>query len=391
MVAACPFPANHGTPGAIRELSEGVVALGHRVDVVTYHFGEDIPVRGPSLHRIPKLTGERRIVVGPTSRKPLYDALLALKTVQVAERYGADLIHAHGYESALAAWCARLVTGLPVVYSAHNTMGDELASYGAIKPRWVADALASALDAFVPRMMNLCLPHTSNLAKFLRNMGLASSTAPVVNFGIDLVGRVAIDRTEVRNRYGLGNGPVVVYSGVLDRFQRIDLLLEAMVEVKRAVPEAQLLIVSTIPSAVHEAAVRAEAERLGLTDRLVLTPPQTLSGVRELLAAADVAVVPRPQAPGLPIKLLNYMDAELPCVLFASSATAGLVDGENVAFAAEDTGVSLGSAMVRVIGNPALARRLSTNCGELVRKKYDRRAVAEGVVASYHRLLAKRS
>ena len=27
MLAACPFPANHGTPGSIREMSEGIAGL----------------------------------------------------------------------------------------------------------------------------------------------------------------------------------------------------------------------------------------------------------------------------------------------------------------------------------------------------------------------------
>ena len=44
-------------------------------------------------------------------------------------RYKLDLIHAHGYESALVAACCRPIVRRPVLYSAHNRMGDELASY----------------------------------------------------------------------------------------------------------------------------------------------------------------------------------------------------------------------------------------------------------------------
>src|SRR5262249_47280730 len=72
MLAACPFPANHGTPGSIREMAEALAQRGHEVHIVTYHFGEDIPVRGLQLHRIPALTGESAVVVGPTMRRPLY-------------------------------------------------------------------------------------------------------------------------------------------------------------------------------------------------------------------------------------------------------------------------------------------------------------------------------
>src|SRR5438128_8732926 len=44
VLAACPFPANHGTPGSIREICEALAELGHEVHIVTYHFGEDIPL-----------------------------------------------------------------------------------------------------------------------------------------------------------------------------------------------------------------------------------------------------------------------------------------------------------------------------------------------------------
>src|SRR5581483_840896 len=107
VLAACPFPANHGTPGSIREIVESLSDIGHEVHVVTYHFGEDIPVRGPTMHRIPKLLPERSITVGPTSRRPLYDLLLVFKSLAVIRRHRPQVIHAHGYEAGLAAWLCR--------------------------------------------------------------------------------------------------------------------------------------------------------------------------------------------------------------------------------------------------------------------------------------------
>ena len=53
VLAACPFPANHGTPGSIRELSQAIARRGHAVHIVTYPFGEDIPMHDVQLHRVP--------------------------------------------------------------------------------------------------------------------------------------------------------------------------------------------------------------------------------------------------------------------------------------------------------------------------------------------------
>ena len=42
-------------------------------------------------------------------------------------------------ERALVAGICKFATGLPVVYSGHNTMEDELASYDFIRPKFLAD------------------------------------------------------------------------------------------------------------------------------------------------------------------------------------------------------------------------------------------------------------
>jgi glycosyltransferase involved in cell wall biosynthesis len=388
MIAACPFPANHGTPGSIREMSEAIVERGHQVHIVTYHIGQDIPLHGPQLHRITPLTRETGVVVGPTARRPLYDLQLVFKTLQVVRDHRPDLIHAHGYEAALAAWLVRSATGLPTVYSGHNTMGDELASYKFIRPRWLADGLAKLLDAFVPRLADRCLPHSSNIAKFLQHMGLAARTDAVVNFGIDVDWMTRGDGTGLRARHGLGDGPVILYTGVLDRFQRLDLLLEALAHVVHYEPRAKLLIVVTIDNPAHLAALREQARALGVAEHLVCTPPQPLAAVRDFLTICDVAVVPRPQAPGFPIKLLNYLAARRPCVLFASSSSRGLVDHENVLLAAPDSSAALGAGILEVLRDDELRRRLARNGHQLVRAHHDRRVIAAQICDTYLRALA---
>ena len=380
-----PFPANHGTPGSIREMSEAIAERGHEVHIVTYHMGEDIPVKGPRIHRVPRLTGESGVVVGPTVRRPLYDLQMVFKTLEVIRDYRPDVLHAHGYESALAGWICQLLTGVPMIFSGHCTMGDELASYNFIRPRWVADGLARLLDGLVPRLANRCIPHSSNIQKFLFGMGLRRRTEPIVNFGIDVDRMARGDGTRIRRRYGLGSGPVILYSGVMDRFQRLDLLLEAMVMIKLYEPQAKLLFVVTIVNELHLASTRRRASELGLDDNVVFTDPQPLGSIGDCLMAGDVAVVPRPQASGFPIKLLNYMAARRPCVLYASSASRGLVHRDNVFLAAPNTGQALGEAILEVLRDDELRQHLARNGHRFVLQHHDRRMIAQQLCASYLR------
>jgi len=385
MLVPTPFPANQGTPGSIREMAEAVVERGHEVHIVTYHLGQDIPVKGPQIHRIPTLLKESAIFVGPTARRPLYDLQMVFKTLEVIRRHPPDLLHAHGYEAALIAWLCRLATGLPILYSGHNTMSDELPSFRFFRPQWLARALARCLDAVVPRLVNRCLPHSTNMQTFFHGMGLSAHTEPVVPFGIDLDGTAPNGQdsngSAIRQEYGLGDGPVVLYAGLLDRFQRLDLLLEAMREVSWCEPAVKLLVVVTITNAEHLADLRRRAQDMGIADRVVLTRPQTLEGVRRLLPVCDVAVVPRPQVPGFPIKLINYMAAAKPCVLFASSGDR-LTHGENAVLAAPDTGAALGAAILEALRDDELRRRIAHNGNRFVRENHDRRLVAQQVCAA---------
>jgi glycosyltransferase involved in cell wall biosynthesis len=387
MLAACPFPANHGTPGSIREMAEAVADAGHETHVVTYHYGERIPLRGIHLHRITGLTREKNVVVGPTIRRPLYDLQMVFTALRVIRRHRPHVLHAHGYEAALVAAVCRLFTSIPVVYSAHNTMADELPSYGFIRPRWLAVAVARGLDTVVPRLAHRCLPHSANAARFLERQGLRHRTDDVINFGIDVGWMTGGNGSRVRERYGLARDPVVLYSGVLDRFQRLDLLLEAMVLVTARVPSSRLLVVATLSQEAYAAALRAEASRLGIADRVVITDPQPLEAVRDILQAADVAVVPRPAAPGFPIKLMNYMAARRPAVLFATSANTGITHRYNAMLARPDTPEALAAEIVALLEDERLRREIGQRGFDFVRTHHDRAAIAGQLTRCYQRAM----
>jgi 1,2-diacylglycerol 3-alpha-glucosyltransferase len=386
VLAACPFPANHGTPGSIRELTEAVAERGHEVHVVCYHMGEALPLHNVHVHRIPDWTGERAVAVGPTRRRPLYDLQMVFKTMKIMRRFRLDLMHAHGYEAALVAACCRPFVRRPFLYSAHNSMGDELASYSAFKSKRLAHSLAWALDRTVPRLGDRCVPHSENLSRFLATRGLESRSEPVLNFGIDFKRRVRGDRRALRAELSLGTDPVILYSGVIDRFQRIDLLLDAMPRVLKTSPNAKLVMLVNVLNEEHESTIRANAVRLGIAERVVLLHPDTLDMGLRLLALADVAVVPRPVAPGFPIKLLNYMAAELPCVMFASSAS-GIVDRRHALLAPDDTSESLAEAIIEALANSSLRQNIARGGYELVHERHDRRHVAAELCQVYRRLV----
>jgi 1,2-diacylglycerol 3-alpha-glucosyltransferase len=385
---ACPFPANHGTPGSVREIAEAVAERGHEVHLVTYHIGEDIPVRGVQLHRIASRSRET-IVVGPTWHRPFYDFRMIFKTLEVIRHYRPNVLHAHGYEATMVAWVCRLLSGVPVLYSAHNTMADELPTYKFIRPRWLAGWFGEALDRVVPRMSDRIVPHSGNLEAFLGRRNLLERTEPVIKFGINLDDIASGDAARLRERYGLGQDPVLLYAGVMNPFQRLDLLLKAMALVVRQMPTAKLLMVRTLATEPFLADFCQQAEDLGLRGQIVITQPQPLRSVQEHLAACDVAVAPRTHEPGFPIKVLNAMAAGKACVMYASSSR-DLRHKKDAYLVAPDTPEALADGLLEVLADGRLRERLGRNGREYVRQNHDRRLIAAQLGDVYSRMLLGR-
>jgi glycosyltransferase involved in cell wall biosynthesis len=213
MVAACPFPANYGSPASIREMSETLAGFGHDVHIVTYPHGDDLPVGAAHIHRITPTGGDHKVRVGPSADKPALDWKLLKLLLRVIREHEIQVIHSHNYEAALIGLAAKAITGKPLLYNAVNTMSDELAGYGFIKPEFLAHALAKALDLFVPAFPD----HITAVSELLRDglvrQGVSPDRVTYVPAGIlpELFDHA--DAAKMRARFPLGNATVVMYTG----------------------------------------------------------------------------------------------------------------------------------------------------------------------------------
>src|SRR5438105_11037935 len=119
MVAACAFPANHGSPASVREMSDTLSQMGHAVHIVTYPTGQkDIVVRYAKVHRTGPFRPETNAKVGPSPEKFLEDLALLRLLLRVVRREHIDIIHAHNYEAALIGAMAKWTTRRPLLYNA---------------------------------------------------------------------------------------------------------------------------------------------------------------------------------------------------------------------------------------------------------------------------------
>ena len=387
MVAACPFPANHGSPASIREMSAVLARRGHRVHVVTYPMHQPLPVGEVTVHRVGGFLRSRPIRVGPTYYKPLLDLLMIFNLVRCIRRERLDVIHAHNYEGALIGYAAKRLTGRPLLYNAVCTMEDELPGYGFIRPRALAVGLARGLDTFVPRGADQVTVVSEELRTFLTARGVEPERITLVPAGVNPEMFDGGDPDALRRRLGLGRAPLVMYTGTLNGFQRVDYLVRAMARVAVRVPDARLVLAVNLGSDTDGARVLAQARELGIEDRLVVVRPAPLEELPTILAAADVTVSPRPACPGFPVKLLNYMAARKPIVTFEGSAK-GLRHLETAYLVKDHDWEGLAQGIITLLEDRAMAAGLAERARAAIVGRLDWPSLAERIEGVYHRMLS---
>jgi 1,2-diacylglycerol 3-alpha-glucosyltransferase len=297
-----------------------------------------------------------------------------------------DIIHAHNYEGALVGIMAKWLTGKPLLYNAVNLMTDELAGYRFIRPAWLANALARGLDWFTPIFPDHITAVSPELRDWLVSHGVPAAKVDLVPAGIEpeLFDHPAPEK--FREKYGLNGQPIVMYTGVLNAFQRVDYLLRAFAVTLRAKPDALLLVVSPLVSESHEQQHQQLARDLGISNSVVWIAPHTLADLPSYLALADVTVVPRPECPGHPVKLLNYMLAGKPTVSFAGGAK-GVRHLHDAFIVPNHDYEALGGGIVTVLEDKKLAGELGANARATVLSEFDWRQICRKIERIYDHLL----
>jgi glycosyltransferase involved in cell wall biosynthesis len=330
-VAAMSFPSYQGTQGVVRAMLEALHLSGKSPHLLSY-APAGYAYRPPfTLHRIGDFPPYRSLRAGLAPAKIALDARMALHLKALVRRISAGVIVAHNVEAAAAAVTARAA---PVIFFAHTDMGNELPCYRLGLPARACRVAGGALDGWLARRSAAVATISPLLQRrfshLLRDRARkkVGCAAPEVRYLPPPwpVPEAVKGAERAEHRRVLGYQPddaVLLYAGNLDRYQGWETVLDT----------ARILSADRARLRVHFATesdpgpLWSRAGEAGVADRLQVTGLNGEAARRRAHAVADVAVVPRRAAGGLPVKLLEALARGVPTVA-APLAAAGLsLDG----------------------------------------------------------------
>jgi glycosyltransferase involved in cell wall biosynthesis len=265
---------------------------------------------------------------------------------------------------------------VPLVFDAHTLLTSELPSYDLGIPRWLTRTTAVRGDRWLPRLADHVASCTERIRTRLLEIGaVPADRVTVVPNGVELL------RFETGGAQRSSGVPKLVFTGNLARYQGIDLMLAALKLVRERRPRTRLTVVTAESFDEYE----GEARALGVRDAIDLVPA-SVSDEPRLIAAADVALNPRVDCDGIPMKLLNYMAAGRPVVSFAGSAP-GLVHGQTAWLARDGDVEGFAAGIITLLDEPAFGRRMADNARRFVQANHTWAHSAALAEEMYDRLL----
>jgi len=380
LLAPHPFFSERGTPIAVRLAVDALCAMGHQVDLLTYHEGQDIEITGMRLVRISAPPCIRNIPIGFSVKKLVCDLWMAIAAYRLIFRNHYDVVHSVE-ESVFIALAARPFGKFRVVYDMDSLMADQIAEKwpkaGPIIPilRWIERQAMSRAD--------LVLPVCEAIAARAR----AATNPRLVHLLPDVAFPPPDNLTnaeDLRTHCKLP-GPLALYVGNLEGYQGVGLAMEALA----AVPEAKrcnLIVIGGTPTMIDEHKKMAAA--FGLHDNVIFLGQRPIALLGSYLRQADILCSPRLKGVNTPMKIYSYMAAGR-AILATDIVSHTQVLNDECALLTAPTAAAMADGFMRLAGDETLRSRLGSAAATRATKEYGLDAFRARLQRAYADLAAR--
>jgi PEP-CTERM/exosortase A-associated glycosyltransferase len=256
----------------------GATATEEQVDDLRFYR------TSPSRHALARLPVTNQYAVIADTRRRL---------VQVIEREQPNLIHAHSPAlNGVAAVQAGRRFGLPVIYEMRASWEDAAVDHGTTTEGSMRYRLSRALETWVLKRAQAVTTICDGLRQDILRRGIPSEKVTVIPNAVDIerFPLLGPGDDELRGRLGLQGAYVLGFLGSFYGYEGLDLAVAAMPSIRRAIPNAKLLLVG---GGLEEARLKDQVARLDLEEHVVMAGRVPHEEVERYYGVVDLLVYPR--------------------------------------------------------------------------------------------------
>lgn len=282
-------------------------------------------------------------------------------------RHRPDIVHLHGYKATILAGFLAGIARTPAVATFHTEA-----------KRAVGLDTYVRIETRVLRRLRGVVAVSEPIRSELRERGVRADRIHVIPNGIE-------DSHDPKAR-GNGEhptkvGPRLLFVGRLVEGKNVDLLIQAVADLRAEFPDLELEIAGEGPERSH---LEAHARELGVGRQV-----RFLGFVEEVpLSRCDCFVLPS-RTEGMPISVLEAMSAGLPILSTAVGSVPSVVrDGREAVLVPPDRCDALVSGLRAILADPSLQQRLGRAARRRFEQEYTAQRMAQRYSAFYDRVLA---
>lgn len=374
MLAPEPFFQPRGTPLSEYFRIKALSDIGHRVDLITYHLGENVKIDNLRILRIPNLFYIKKIKIGPSWAKIPLDFLLFIKAFFQLTKRSYDLIFSHEEAAFLGVILAK-IWRVPHLYDMHSSLPQQLENFNFSKSKTLK-AIFLGLEKFILTNSQAVIVICLDLLEKLKKEGYEKKVILIENF-LDF-NHQSFTEGQIKKKHeelAPKGEKIILYTGNFESYQGISLLLEAATRV-----EEKVIFLLVGGNGLEIARMKQKAKALKISDRVIFTGKVAPSIVPLYISLADVLVSPRISGTNTPLKIYSFMKAGKPLVA-TNLWTHTQVLSSKISVLVEPNPQSLAEGLLFALFNEEAQLR-AQSCKEMADSEYTRSRYLEKISQS---------
>lgn len=384
LVAPEPFFTPRGTPMNVAQMCRVLTARGLQLDLVTYPIGEPFELSGLTIHRAPRVPGIRSVPIGFSWRKVVLDLSLFFKLVVLLARNRYAFVHA--IEESVFLVLPFTWLGVRMVYDLDSLISDQLEYSGVIKAQWILRTVRWLERLALKRStaaITVCRALSDAVLEVSPDMRLFQVEDCPLEESLRSPDPAAVET--LREKFGLEARRAVVYTGNLESYQGMDLLLDAAAIMVESHPNVVFLLLGGSQRDVEELKQTIASKSLAESVRCLGHQPSR--DLPEWMALAEILVSPRTQGENTPLKIYTYMYSGKPIVATDLLTHTQVLD-RSLAVLTPPTPAGLATGLAWALDRPEEAHQLGAKARQVAVSEYSQEAFAEKLNQAYATLLA---